>query len=128
MIQKLELPVRLEVVPTERESHGLAMSSRNERLSLGLRQKAKVIFESLLEANRNLDKKPLAVIREKAIDKIRAAGLNPEYFEIVDGITLKTVEDPGQHKYIVGLVAAWAGDVRLIDNMIFKGDLSAISQ
>jgi pantoate--beta-alanine ligase len=128
MIQKLELPVRLEVVSSERESHGLAMSSRNERLSLGLRQKAKVIFESLLEANRNLDKKPLAVIREKAIYNIRAAGLNPEYFEIVDGITLKTVEDPGQHKYIVGLVAAWAGDVRLIDNMIFKGDLSAISQ
>lgn len=127
LIQELKLPVRLEVVPTVRESHGLAMSSRNERLSNELRQKAKVIFESLQDAHKNLGKISPAIISQKALDKIRAAGLKPEYFEISDGFTLQTVQDPGQHKYIVGLVAAWAGDVRLIDNLIFKGGHSEIS-
>ena len=44
----------------------------------------------------------------------------PEYFRIVDGYTLKSVHDIHQHDYIVACVAVWAGEVRLIDNMIYK--------
>jgi len=120
MIKTLKLPVKLVVVPTEREPGGLAMSSRNERLSPEFRKKARIIFEVLTDAKKALDDKLLDDIRKEALKKIAEAGLVPEYFEIADGTTLQQINDTSQHEYIVGLVAAWADGVRLIDNMIFK--------
>ena len=54
------------------------------------------------------------------LDKL---GLQTEYLEIVDGNTLKPIENPANHYYIVACVATWAGKVRLIDNLILKGEL-----
>ncbi|HRQ30942.1 MAG TPA: pantoate--beta-alanine ligase [Saprospiraceae bacterium] len=121
MIKTLHLPVKLVVIPTEREPGGLAMSSRNERLSAEYRKKARVIFETLNTSKTRIEKDSLVTIKSDALKKISDAGLIPEYFEIVDGNTLQVIHDPSQHEYIVGLAAAWAGDVRLIDNLIFRG-------
>ncbi len=59
-------------------------------------------------------------ICEEAIDTLSKAGLKPEYFRICDGKTLKQIESPQNHPNIVACVAAWAEDVRLIDNMVLK--------
>lgn len=123
MIKALHLPVKLIVIPTEREPGGLAMSSRNERLTPEIRNKARVIFEALNASKNRLEKETLDVIKRDALKKISDAGLTPEYFEIVDGNTLQLIRDPDQHGYIVGLVAAWADGVRLIDNLIFRGGI-----
>jgi len=121
MIKTLHLPVKLVVIPTEREPGGLAMSSRNERLSPEYRKKARVIFETLNASKNLIEKESLETIKSDALKKITDAGLIPEYFEIVDGNTLQLIQDPARHEYIVGVVAAWADGVRLIDNVIFKG-------
>lgn len=120
LINTLKLRVQLEVIPTEREAGGLAMSSRNERLTREFRKKAEVIFETLTYLKSSLGTKPISNIRDEALKKITSAGLKPEYIELVDGHTLQPVNVPVIHHYIVGLIAAWAGDIRLIDNMILK--------
>ncbi len=59
-------------------------------------------------------------ISREAMDKLTEAGLRPEYFEIADGITLLPVRHYGDSESIVACVAAFAGDVRLIDNVVLR--------
>ena len=54
------------------------------------------------------------------MQKLQEAGLQPEYFDIVDGISLKPVERWEEGEFIVVCTAAFAGDVRLIDNLVMK--------
>ena len=51
------------------------------------------------------------------------AGFRTEYLQIVDGYSLKPVSQPENHDYIVACLATWAGEVRLIDNLILKGSI-----
>lgn len=121
MIRQLEIPVALVMVPTRRAEDGLALSSRNMRLSEDMRNAAPVIHKTLLEARRRLENAPVATVQAWALDAIRGAGLKPEYFEIVDGDNLNPVLNYEGAGFVVACVAAWAGDVRLIDNEIMKG-------
>jgi pantoate--beta-alanine ligase len=118
MIRKLDLPVELVVVPIMREPDGLAMSSRNVRLIPPFRKKALVLSRMLKYAAQTIQTDPFETIRSTATGQIEKAGLKPEYFELVDGHTLLPVNKRGDSDYIVALVAAWAGDVRLIDNAV----------
>lgn len=128
MIRQLELPVELVMCPTVREPDGLAMSSRNVRLSPEMRAAAPAIHQTLqwakkaLQADMQVDE-----IQEKAMQKLTDAGFRPEYFEIVDGVTLKPIRPHGallfRHETgfagpIVACTAVFAGDVRLIDNLM----------
>ncbi len=121
MIRQLELPVELVMVPTRRADDGLALSSRNVRLSEGMRCAAPVLYTTLLEARGRLTRAPTASVQAWAMGNLEAAGLKPEYFEFVDGYHLTPVLDYADADFIVACVAAWAGDVRLIDNEIMKG-------
>ena len=118
MIEVLALPVQLVVVPILREPDGLAMSSRNVRLTPEYRKQVLVLHRMLQYAADTWRTDDFEWIRQTALEQIKSAGLKPEYFELVDGHTLSSVESPGDSDYIVALVAAWAGDVRLIDNRI----------
>ncbi|RLD19191.1 MAG: pantoate--beta-alanine ligase [Bacteroidetes bacterium] len=121
MISHYHLPVKFVTCPTVRESDGLAMSSRNRMLDPKLRDKTALIFQALRQAKEDIDKKSVADIRERAMKTLTVPDFRPEYFEIADGITLLPVKDPAAHEFIVACVAVWAGDVRLIDNMIIRG-------
>ena len=116
MLKKLNIPVRLVIVPTYREKDGLAMSSRNVRLTPDFRRKSTVLNKMLRYAKEHFKEKDIEQIENYALEQIKKAGLKPEYFKIVDTEYLDPLEDTG--KDAVAIVAAWAGNVRLIDNMI----------
>ncbi len=128
MIRQLALPVELVMCPTVREPDGLAMSSRNVRLSPEMRAAAPIIHETLQWAKTALKKNHSAAeIKAEALRRLSNAGLQPEYFELVNGVTLETIqskddflfnENTGNSGSIVACTAVFAGDIRLIDNII----------
>ena len=120
MIRQLNLPVELVMVPTVREADGLAMSSRNVRLSEAQRAVAPVIYQTLSWAKTQLGIQPIAEIEAEAMQRLSLPEFRPEYFQIVDGQTLLPVVEPAEHEWIVACVASWVGEVRLIDNMGLK--------
>ena len=120
MLEKLHINTKLIVVPIYRENDGLAMSSRNVRLSKDNRKKSAILYKSLKFAKENFGKIPVKAIEAKAIEMIKNSGLKPEYFKLVDA---KKLDPVGKNKKngVIAIVAAWAGDVRLIDNIIIGG-------
>lgn len=118
MIRQLKLPVDLMMAPIRREADGLAMSSRNVRLSDEYRAKAPAIHRILEEVKEQQEEKTVADLQNWAIAQLTEAGLRPEYFEIVDGYTLQPVASVAETKLAVACTAAWAGDIRLIDNLV----------
>lgn len=120
LLQSLKSNVELVVSPTIREKDGLAMSSRNVRLTKLWRSKAPLIHQTLVGVGDQLGKKTPRSLAGEGYAALGSAGFRPEYFRIVDGRTLQEIEDPKQHDQIVVCTAAWAGDVRLIDNVILK--------
>jgi len=118
LIETHDFPVTLVMCPTLREASGLAMSSRNVRLSEDLRTRATVIYQTLTYCKEHYDVMPIKDLQAICMEKLQQPGFRPEYFEIVDGISLKPADKSTQ--YAVACCAVWAGDVRLIDNMILK--------
>lgn len=116
-------PFNLEIVgcPIVREADGLALSSRNARLSDEQRiqalQISKTMFASVEYAQTHTLAETKAFV-ESAIST--AEGLRLEYFEIVDGNSLQTVCDWKDGSYIVGCITVFCGEVRLIDNIKYK--------
>lgn len=120
LIQSEKLKTKLVMCPIIRSTKGLALSSRNARLSDEWLNKALVLSKTLNFAQAAINaKKSIRLIEKEAMQKIEAAGLRPEYFTIINGNTLKKANY--SNKKMVVVTAAWAGDVRLIDNMILKG-------
>ena len=113
----------LEIVgcPIVREEDGLALSSRNARLSAVEREYALNISQTLFKSCTFAKSHPVAETQKFVEDAIAAApGLRLEYFEIVDGTTLQTVTDWNDSTYIVGCITVFCGEVRLIDNIKYK--------
>lgn len=122
MLRQLQIPVELVMCPTMREADGLAMSSRNVRLSPQMRSVAPIIYQILVWAKVELTLRDALKIQQEALQKLTDAGLRPEYFDIVDGITLLPVTHWADSKFIVACTAAFAGEVRLIDNVVLRED------
>ena len=120
MLRQFKSGIQLHMCPTVREGDGLALSSRNLRLTKEHRTVAPVIYRILQESAEWLRKEDSAHVSKKAMGELEKAGLKPEYFSIVDGNTLQDVPDWNASSFIVACTAAWAGDVRLIDNTILK--------
>ena len=118
MVRDFDVPVRIVPVPTVREADGLAMSSRNQRLSQEERRLAPALHEALLGAQRAIacgETKPGAIA-------LKATGLIPEddrlrleYFELVDPDDFQPVERVDRP--VVAAAALWVGSTRLIDNV-----------
>lgn len=120
MISELKLKAELIVCPIIREDHGLAMSSRNARLSKSQRSRASIIHNTLRTIKRKLKTHTTLELENFAMTKMAIDGFKPEYFYLIDGKTLKRVKNHKNHKYLVAVTAVWAGEVRLIDNMIYR--------
>lgn len=117
-------PFNLEIVgcPIVREEDGLALSSRNTRLSAEQRVQALQISKTLFESVRYAQNHTLTETCQMVETAIaNAEGLRMEYFEIVDGNTLQQVTDWSDSSYIVGCITVFCGEVRLIDNIKYKG-------
>ncbi|WP_430812362.1 MULTISPECIES: pantoate--beta-alanine ligase [unclassified Carboxylicivirga] len=121
MTQQLQLPVRIVDCDIVREEDGLAMSSRNMLLNEEQRKNAPLIASTLSESCNFVPDTTLAAVKKKVTDTINANDqLEVEYFEIVDGNTLQSVDNWEESDYIVGCIAVFAGEVRLIDNVTYK--------
>jgi len=117
MILALNLPVFLVSVETTREEDGLAMSSRNARLTPEWRQKAPIIFETLQAVKTDvLSGKNISRIEAYYFSKLTELGFRMEYLEICNPLTLQPISH-FRDKAVV-CIALWAGDVRLIDNIL----------
>ena len=116
-------PFNLEIVgcPIVREADGLALSSRNARLSAEQRVQALQISGTLSDSVEFAKSHTLAETKRYVEDRIAASeGLSLEYFEVVDGNTLQTVLSWEDSEYIVGCITVFCGEVRLIDNIKYK--------
>ncbi|MFN3403277.1 MAG: pantoate--beta-alanine ligase [Cytophagaceae bacterium] len=119
MVKDLSFPLELKCCPVIRESDGLAMSSRNVRLSAQNRPLAAKLYESLTLASSLLKKHdPESVKRQIKEFYQKYEQIQLEYFEIADAETLMPVNDVKDHKGIAVCVAAYLDGVRLIDNVI----------
>jgi len=121
MVKQLGLPLEIVACPIVREADGLALSSRNARLTDSQRKKAVTISKVLFESRNFAPSKSIAELTDWVIDNIKKESeLRVEYFEIVDGNTLQAVSDWNQTDYIVGCITVFCGEVRLIDNIRYK--------
>ena len=116
MLKSIDSPVKLRVIPTTREADGLAMSSRNVRLTPEHRANAVILSRMLYYAKENFGRLNNSEIENHAIEEIKKRKLNPEYFKIISTENLKEIDNNSTCR-VAAIVAAWAGDVRLIDNM-----------
>ena len=122
MVKQMNFPIRIVGCPIVRESDGLALSSRNARLSDIQRVQAlnisKTLFASKEYAATHTVEETQAFV-EQAI--AASEGSELEYFEIVDGLTLQKIAGWDDTDYAVGCITVFCGEVRLIDNIKFKG-------
>lgn len=117
MVELINSPVEIIACPIMREPDGLALSSRNVRLSNEQRAAAPQIHEILSE-NAELAGEGVTdveALKEMVVTELNAIdGMEVEYYEIVDPITLQQTDNISE---AVGCVTVWMGDVRLIDNI-----------
>ena len=117
MVEKTKLPVKIHGVPTLREEDGLAMSSRNVRLTETQRKEATIIYETLTKVKEWFKVISLEEIKQRVTDIFRNSNFELEYFVIADKDTLKEANAIDEDKEYRAFIVAYAGEVRLIDNM-----------
>lgn len=117
LIHLKSIPVRLEICYTVREADGLAMSSRNMRLSPEDRSTAPILYDVLNRLKRGLDAGPLESLLRAGREALAAAGFRVDYLEICRTTDLEPVTEWDGHTPITALAAAFLGEVRLIDNI-----------
>ncbi|KAA1170709.1 pantoate--beta-alanine ligase [Marinobacter salinexigens] len=117
LARDLMIPVEIIGAPTVREDDGLAKSSRNGYLSEKERQLAPAVYKTLQSAAEKLTngQTDIETIATEAKDSLAQAGLRPDYFNIVNSVTLKPAQS--EDKELTLLVAAFLGTTRLIDNL-----------
>jgi pantoate--beta-alanine ligase len=119
MVRDLDFPVRVEVMPTEREADGLAMSSRNAYLAPADRERATALSRALAAAEQGARDGSLEEGLEAARRELAEAGIEPEYLEARDAETLEPVQALEGRPVLVA-VAARVGAARLIDNVVIQ--------
>lgn len=120
LVQDLKFDLDIRCIPIEREPDGLAMSSRNARLSSSQRKKATIFYQSLKRAEQMLrNGMSWRTIQSEikanceTIDEIRL-----EYFELADSSNLNSLESVSDQAIL--LIAGYIGEVRLIDNLLLE--------
>lgn len=118
LVSKFKIPVQIVGCPIHREPNGLAMSSRNERLSTQQREQASFIYKVLQQAKQDFATLSAGRVGERVK---KAFENNPyfklEYFEIADVDTLKSVARKTRNKKYRAFIAVFADDIRLIDTL-----------
>jgi len=110
--------LQLIVCPTERAFDGLAMSSRNVRLSIEERQRAIKIFTTLQFLKTNVKPGDVSGLKLIATNNLAEDGFKVDYVEIANAQTLQLLDNWDGNEPLVFLIAAFLNEVRLIDNML----------
>lgn len=122
MVRQLDMRIEIVGCPIVREEDGLAMSSRNTLLSEDERERALTISSTLFASADFAKINTLAATKAFVEDMINdTPGLELEYYQIVDGNTLQEIGEWKDSDYVVGCIALFCGNVRLIDNIKYKG-------
>lgn len=120
LVKDLEMEVRIEQVPTQREEDGLAFSSRNAYLDHAQRALAPRLYAELVSLAQQIRRgvRTYVHLEFHATEHLKQAGFRPEYVSVRDANTLK----PARHEtdHVVILAAAWLGKARLIDNILVR--------
>jgi pantoate--beta-alanine ligase len=116
LVRDLDMPVRIEVCATVREPDGLAMSSRNARLSASERERAAALHRALLAADQAVAEgaRDPAAVAARAVSELHAAAIEPDYVELVSADTFAPVQRIEGD--VLAVLAARVGTTRLIDN------------
>lgn len=118
LVSKYKIPVQIVGCPILREPSGLAMSSRNERLSESDRKEASLIFKTLKTAKAHFGTESAKRVADRVKKMFEGhPRLKLEYFEIADVETLKTLTRKNRKKKYRAFIAVFAGNVRLIDTI-----------
>lgn len=121
MVTLLGLPVHIQICPIIRSAEGLALSSRNMRLSEAGKIKALALSRALKHIKEGFGKEAIATLRQEALQLLDAEGeINVEYLAICESSTLQEVQEIEADKNYVALLTAWVEEVRLLDNMILN--------
>ena len=117
MVADLDMPIKIIGLPTVRESDGLAMSSRNSRLTVSERKVAPHLYQVLrkIEGRLKSGVSAFQALEVEATEELSASGLKPDYFQICHARTLLPASEGD--KDLVILAAVFLGKVRLIDNL-----------
>jgi len=112
--------IKVNISPTLREPGGLAMSSRNMRLSSAEREKANSIYQSLRFIKENIQPGKLADLKKQAAQLLIQKQFKVDYVEIADAATLQIINEWDGKQKLVALAAAFLNGVRLIDNILLS--------
>jgi len=106
--------------PTTREDDGLAMSSRNRRLTEPQRVTAGAIYQCLVSIQSKQEHTGFEVVKKECEELLRAKGFEPEYVALADARDLTILDEFNKHIPMVALIAAKIGQIRLIDNYLLN--------
>ena len=121
LIEHYHLPIQLEICETLREKDGLAMSSRNMRLSAEERVTAVKLSQALFYIKENIQQETIPYLIQQQIEFLSKETLiNLEYLIIVNGKTLEPIDVYQKDLSLTVLIAAKVGQIRLIDNVIIQ--------
>lgn len=118
MVEQLGISVKVNACPILREADGLALSSRNVRLTDAQRQKAPVIARTLKESTTFVPERSVQEVIDYVVSTLNGESeMEVEYYEIVDGNTLEPIKGWSDSTCPVGCITVYCGKVRLIDNI-----------
>lgn len=117
LVQNESLPVAINICPTTRLPNGLAMSSRNQRLSDSGKELASAIYKNLKNIQANWQNESFSILRQYAFNALQEASFETEYLELADANTLHPLSDFDSSCNMVVLIATRLEGIRLIDNI-----------
>lgn len=121
LVEHYHLPVKIEICDTLREKDGLAMSSRNMRLTKEGRALSVKIPQAIFYIKQHIKEQPIPdLILEQLANLAKEPLIQTEYLVVVDGKTLKPIDTYQENIPITILIAAKVGEIRLIDNVIVQ--------
>lgn len=121
IVSQYNMNIEVIGVETVRNNGGLAMSSRNYRLSEEELQRATIIYKTFAWIKENLNQYSIAELEKKAIEKINATeGAEVEYFNLADATTLDSIDTLKGKQQVVAITAVNMCGVRLIDNIVLN--------
>lgn len=119
LVAMKKLPVKIVSGATVREKDGLALSSRNRRLSAVARSEAPLIYKTLCAVKKMAETATIEETTQYVYELFNQHELfNIEYFQLADALTLQPVDTWSSKNGIVGCIAVWINGVRLIDNIL----------
>lgn len=117
LVEQKHPQVLLHMAPTRREQDGLAMSSRNRRLTEPQRALSAIIYQCLVSVQSKKDEENFPVVKRECEELLTRKGFRVDYIELADADTLELLHNYDKQRRMVVLVAAFIGEIRLIDNL-----------